>query len=168
MSLLGRAVRLGHTIVSWGLGGRSERDNSIATIQRPAPVVAYSIEIPSAVPAYTISIPSVILPHANKIHVGDTVVIRPIIVRDIDDVIVDPDSFTVLVKPDNATSFSLVWGTAPSTGNADAVIRTAVGTFTVQIEITTARGAGTYAYTVVTTGAVAAEPGIFTVSSRVV
>ena len=48
----------------------------------------------------------------------------------------------------------------------DAVIRTAEGTFTVQIEITEERGAGVYRYTVVTTGARAAEPGTFTVYAR--
>jgi hypothetical protein len=106
---------------------------------------------------------------ANRLHIGDTNEIVGIETRRRStDALVDPTTFTCLVLPPSGASFSLVWGMAPSSGTGDAVIRTAVGTFTIQIALTTERGVGLYRYTIVTTGAVAAEPGAFRVEPRAI
>lgn len=97
------------------------------------------------------------------LHVGDTALLDPIYVRDRTGALTDPATLTVSVLPPSGTSFSLVYGTAPTTGDGDAVIRRAAGTYAVQIAITAARGVGLYRYTVTTTSGRAAEPGQFRV-----
>jgi hypothetical protein len=133
-------------------------------ISLPRAGALYEIALPAVASLYTITIAR---PMA-RLHIGDTALIEGITVRDSDGALVDPTTLTVLVLTPNGTEVELVYGTAPTSGDADAIIRTAAGTFDVQIEITEERGAGVYRYTVVTTGARAAEPGTFTVYARAV
>jgi hypothetical protein len=157
---------LGHGLVSWGLGGEDgvvASDEFPATIRIPSARPLFSIRVPSAQPLFTIRIP---MPQ-NRLHIGDTLYLRGLeIVDNRTDELADPDTMTVRVHCPSGVTFDLVYGTAPTSGAEDAIIRDAEGTYTVQVAITAARGTGLYEFSIVTTGARAAEPGEFRVLSR--
>lgn len=142
MSLGGIVTGLGWAIVTRGLGGgQTGTDTDCAA----------TIRIPAA---------------PGRWHIGDTVALEDVLVRDLDDELVDPATLTVIVRPENSSRFTLVYGSAATSGGGDAIVRTATGTFTIQIAITQARGTGLYQFSIVTTGARAAEDGQFRVLSR--
>lgn len=161
MSLGALVTGLGRALVSWGLGGGSEDDATAAPLFLALPTARplYSLSLPVASSLYTITITR---PMA-RLHVGDTALLDPIYIRDRTDTLTDPATFTVTVLPPSGTPFSLVYGTAPTTGDGDAVIRRAAGTYAVQIEVTSARGVGLYRGTVATTSGRSAEPFEFRV-----
>lgn len=142
MSLGTILTGLGRAIVSWGYGGGDD-------------VLASEFPARIRIPATT-----------TRWHVGDTVTLEGVLVKNIAGTLVDPVSFTLIVQPEVGDRFTLVWGTALEEGPGDAIIHTATGTFTVQIEITPERGTGLYEFSVVTTGARAAEDGSFRVLPR--
>lgn len=133
---------LGRAIVSWGYGGGDD-------------VLASEFPARIRIPALT-----------DRFHIGDTVALEGVLVKNLAGTLVDPVSLTVIVQPEASDRFTLVWGTALAEGPGDAIIKTATGTFTVQIEITQARGTGLYELAIVTTGARAAEDGQFRVLPR--
>jgi hypothetical protein len=79
----------------------------------------------------------------------------------------DPGTLTIRVRrvsPTIGSVIPLVYGVAPSVEGGDAVIRISEGYYAAHFELTSARGAGDYVYSIVATGAViAAEPGSFRV-----
>ncbi|MGK3981261.1 hypothetical protein WMF38_57220 [Sorangium sp. So ce118] len=131
---------LGRAIVSWGFGGGDSSNDFPARIRIPA--------------------------LNDRFHIGDTVPLEGILVKNLAGVLVEPVSFTVVVQPEVGSKFSLVWGSVPEDGAGDAIVQTATGTFTVQIEVTAERGTGLYEFAIVTTGARAAEDGSFRVLPR--
>lgn len=137
-------------------------DDRPGFITLPRAGTLYELALPAVTYLYRITLTRPM----GRLHVGDTALISGITVTDRDGARVDPATLTVLVLTPSGTETELVYGTAPTTGAGDAVIRTAEGTFDVQIEITEERGAGIYEYTVATTGARAAEPGSFKVHER--
>lgn len=133
---------LGRAIVSWGLGGGDD----VLAAEFPA-----RIRIPAL---------------NDRFHVGDTVPLVGVLVKNLGGTLVDPVSFAVIVQPAVGERFTLAWGTALEEGAGDVIVNTATGTFTVQIEITEERGTGLYEFSIVTTGARAAEDGQFRVLPR--
>jgi hypothetical protein len=142
----------------------SGEDDEPAFLTLPRAGALYELALPAVASTHTITLTR---PMA-RLHIGDTAVIPGITVRTRAGEFVDPSSLTVSVRTPLGDSFDLVYGVAPTSGDGDAVIRTGEGTFDVQVEITEERGAGVYEYTVVTTGARAAEPGSFKVHERAV
>jgi hypothetical protein len=168
VSLGALVTGLGHGAVSWGLGGGDGEDAPVAdfpaTIRIPAAASLFSVRIPCAQSLFTITIPM----STTRLHIGDTLYLPGIEIRDArTGELADPDTLTVVVDPPVGAKFSLVYGTAPDDGAEDAIIRTAAGTFTVQVAITSARGVGPYEFSIVTTGARAAEDGSFRVLPRI-
>ena len=143
MSLGTILTGLGRAIVSWGFGGGED-------------VLASEFPARIRIPALT-----------DRFHVGDTVTLQSVLVKNLSGTLVDPVSFTVIVQPESSDRFTLVWGSTLEEGSGDAIVNTATGTFTVQIEITAERGTGLYEFSIVTTGARAAEDGSFRVLPRV-
>lgn len=166
MSLGALITGLGHGLVSWGLGGEDGGTASVefpATIRVPVAQSLFSIRIPVAQPLFAIRIP---MPQ-NRLHIGDTLYLRGIEIVDMrTNELADPDTMTVTVSCPSGLKFDLAYGTVPTSGNVDAIIRTAAGTYTIQVAITPERGTGLYEFSIVTTGARAAEPGEFRVLSR--
>jgi hypothetical protein len=133
-------------------------------ITLPRAGTLYELALPAVASLYVITLARPMF----RLHIGDTAVLTGVTIRDAAGDLVDPATLTILILSPLGVEVELVYGTAPTSGSGDAVIRTAEGTFTVQIEITDERGAGVYRYTVVTTGARAAETGTFTVYARAV
>jgi hypothetical protein len=154
---------LGRALVSWGLGGSDDAaavdTGTVAFITLPAARPLYSVTLPAAAPLYTITLPRIM----GILNIGDTALLDQILIKDHLGALVDPATFTVNVTQPSGVVFSLVYGTAATSGVSDAVIRNSAGNYSVQIEITPARGVGLYRYDVVTTGARAAEDGTFKV-----
>ncbi|WP_437310028.1 hypothetical protein [Sorangium sp. So ce388] len=140
----------------------SPGDDRPAFLTLPRAGALYELALPAVGSLYAITLTR---PMA-RLHIGDTALIAGITIRDRDGDLVDPSSLTVHIRTPLGVAEELVYGVAPTSGSGDAVIRTAAGTFDLQIEITEVRGAGMYEYTVVTTGARAAEPGSFKVYER--
>lgn len=174
MNLLALEGHLGHGLVAWGLGGSEEAivgDDLVAFIDLPEAASLYSVALSRARSLYTVTLPvattlytiTLVRHHVAILHVGDTALFRGIAVRDADGALVDPDTFVVNVKPQNAAEFVLTWNVTPSTGVLDSINRTAEGLFDLQIDITSARGTGQYHYRVTTTGAKCVEEGTFKV-----
>jgi hypothetical protein len=90
----------------------------------------------------------------TRFHIGDTVSLEGVLVKTLGGTLVDPVSFAVIVQPAVGELFTLVWGTALEEGAGDVVV------------ITAERGTGLYEYSIVTTGARAAEDGQFRVLPR--
>jgi hypothetical protein len=165
---------VGRALVSWGLGGGGEDDAAAADV--PARLVVrewvplYEITTSSVEPLYTIAASTVeplyrieVFP-VHQIKVGATATVRRFEVRSsVTGELVDFDECTVTVDPEKSDQFALEYGTAPTDGNIDAIVRISEGRYRLQLDITEERGSGTWKYKIVTTGAKAVIDGSFEV-----
>lgn len=167
MSLGAIITGLGRALVSWGLGGgpEAETQSGPGAITLPRVAALCKITLPRASALCTITLPKVIM--ANRLNIGDIARIgtadAPIIIRDEDGDVADPETLMVRIKTPLGQRVELTYGETAEV-DGDEVIRFAEGHYGLRIAITGDRGVGPYGYTVVTTGVVAAEGDTFTVS----
>lgn len=178
MSLWALVARIGHGLVTRGLGGGSGVDaptNEPARIYVREPVSLFTISVDSPIPLYVVLVSEPVplfsigvVDTMSKIYVGAVATFVRVEFRNKHGVLVDPTGIVVTVYPPSGDEFEIEYLVSPTDGVGDALIRDAEGKYSVQIDATAERGDGTYRYVIVSEGAKAVTDGTFEVYSTII